>query len=230
MKLCESLLDDFKKSTIKELHKKGMVVTDSEGKQVTNVDDLLGDWSKVKKKKSIVPEKEYQCKARVWNDGYGAQCTKTRNGESDYCTQHENHNKKYTRLIYGRWKGTRYLKYPENFGRRSNIVIKWKGKDVSYQSPTRKTQKKLRKSSSIKRSSAAKRIQARRRGQLARRPKITQKKSSKKKSSQKKSSKKKSSKKKSSKPSPGFFKGIVDDIVGQAADKGTKKKKESESF
>ena len=227
MKLCESLLDDFKKSTIKELKKKGMVVTDSDGKQVTNVDELLGEWSNVKRKKSIVPEKEFQCKARVWNDGYGAQCTKTRNGESDYCTQHENHNKKYGRLMYGRWKGTRYLRYPDNFGRRSKTVIKWKGKDVSYQSPTRKTQKKVRKSSSIKRSSAAKRIQAQRRGQLARRRKTNKKQSSK-----KQSSKKQSSKKKSSKPSPGFFKGIMDDIVGQAADKGNKVsiKRESSSF
>jgi len=200
MKLCESLLDDFKKSTIKELNRKGMVVTDSEGQQITKVEELLGDWSNIKQRKSIVPEKEFQCKARVWNGGYGDQCTKIKNAESDYCTQHNNHNDKYGRLIYGRWKGTRYLRYPDNFGRRSNKVIKWKGKDINNQSKKRNTQKKIRRSSSINRSSAVKKIQARRRGQIARRK----------------------TKKKSSKPSPGFFQGIVDDIVGQAATKGKK--------
>ena len=168
MDLCNLLLDDFKKNTVQELKKKGYSVTDSEGNVVKNIHEVLGDFHKVKKRTGTPPDKRFQCNARIWNNGYGARCTKIKNAESDYCSQHSNHLKRHDRLIYGKWKGTRHLRYPDNFGRRSNTVIKWKGDDVSYETPQSKKSSKVRRSSSIKKSSAAKKIQARQRGRRVR--------------------------------------------------------------
>jgi len=205
MELCVTLLDDFKKNTIKELKKKGMVVLDAQGNQVNKVEDLLGDWSKVTKKRSPVADSEFLCKARIWNGGHGAQCSKIKNAEGDYCSQHNNHQEKYGRLIYGRWKGKRYLRYPDDFGRRSKKTIHWKGPDhksaslkSASSSQTRKTAKKSSRGSSSKRKAAIA-IQSRHRGRTVRqKARRTQK-----------------------KPSPGFFKGIIDNVIGEAT-KGAK--------
>ena len=162
MELCVTLLDDFKHNTVKELKKKGMVVLDKDGKSVDNVEEILGDWSKVVSKKQTIPEKKFMCHARIWNNGYGARCSKIKNVNSEYCTQHDNHILKHGRLIYGKWRGDRETRYPGNFGRRSNKIIHWKGEDTEQSipkiSPRIQTQRKSRNLSSKER--AARKIQA----------------------------------------------------------------------
>jgi len=132
MDICVTLLEDLKKNTIKELNKKGLVVVDSQGNEVRNAEKLMGDWTKVNRRRTALPEQQFECNARIWNDGYGAKCSKIKLPNSDFCAQHQGHIDKHNRLIYGKWKGARELRYPSNFGRRSEKAIHWKGKDVKH--------------------------------------------------------------------------------------------------
>ena len=183
MDLCVTLIDDFKKNTIKELNKKGLTVIDQDGAPVSNAEQVLGDWSKVVKNRRYKPEAGYTCAARVWNDGYSGRCSKIKQSDSDYCAQHQNHIANYGRLIYGRHDKEPETVYPSSFkGRRAGMPIQWKGsykkqtlspKKVSPKKVSPKKAKNLTlKKSSISRrtekSKAIKVIQAKARGRKER--------------------------------------------------------------
>ena len=147
MDLCVTLIDDFKKNTVKELNKKGLTVIDQDGNPVSNAEQVLGDWSKVVKNRRYKPEVGYTCAARVWNDGYSGRCSKIKQSDSEYCAQHQNHIVNYGRLIYGRHDKEPETVYPSSFkGRRAGMPIQWKG---SYKKQT------LSKKASSKASSKA---------------------------------------------------------------------------
>ena len=154
MDLCVTLIDDFKKNTVKELNKKGLTVIDKDGNPVSNAEQVLGDWSKVVKNRRYKPEAEYTCAARVWNDGYSGRCSKIKQSDSDYCAQHQNHIVNYGRLIYGRHDEEPAKDYPNNFkGRRAGTLIQWKG---SYKKQTLSNKASLKKASLSKKASSPK--------------------------------------------------------------------------
>ena len=154
MDLCVTLIDDFKKNTVKELNKKGLTVIDKDGNPVSNAEQVLGDWSKVVKNRRYKPEAGYTCAARVWNDGYSGRCSKIKQSDSDYCAQHQNHIVNYGRLIYGRHDKEPEKAYPNNFkGRRAGMPIQWKG---SYKKQA--LSKKASKKASPKASPKAKKL------------------------------------------------------------------------
>ena len=145
MDLCVTLIDDFKKNTVKELNKKGLTVIDQDGNPVSNAEQVLGDWSKVVKNRRYKPEVGYTCAARVWNDGYSGRCSKIKQSDSDYCAQHQNHIVNYGRLIYGRHDKEPETVYPSSFkGRRAGTLIQWKG---SYKKQTLSNKASLKKAS-----------------------------------------------------------------------------------
>ena len=191
MELCITLLDDFKKSTIKDLSKKGYNVVDSEGNVIKNIDTIVDNISQSSRKDRKRPEDSYTCKARIWNEGYGDRCSKIKLPNSDVCAQHKLIEEKYGKLVYGIVNQKRETEFPYGFRRQSEKKIPWKGTDKKAKASVKLSKSvKARKSSSIKRSTAAKKIQARYRGRQAR-------KTQKKEKTQKKKSRKSSSIKRS---------------------------------
>ena len=197
MELCITLLDDFKKSTIKDLSKKGYNVVDSEGNVIKNIDTIVDNISQSSRKDRKRPEDSYTCKARIWNEGYGDRCSKIKLPNSDVCAQHKLIEEKYGKLVYGITNQKRETEFPYGFRRQSEKKIPWKGTDKKAKASVKLSKSvksvksvKARKSSSIKRSTAAKKIQARYRGRQAR-------KTQKKEKTQKKKSRKSSSIKRS---------------------------------
>ena len=174
MELCITLLDDFKKSTIKDLSKKGYNVIDSEGNVIKNIDTIVDNISQSSRKERKRPEDSYTCKARIWNEGYGDRCSKIKLPGSDVCAQHKLIEEKYGKLVYGITNQKRETEFPYGFRRQSEKKIPWKGTDKKKQKSVKLSESiKDRKSSSIKRSAAAKKIQA---GERARQDRKTKKK------------------------------------------------------
>ena len=221
MELCITLLDDFKKSTIKDLSKKGYNVVDSEGNVIKNIDTIVDNISQSSRKDRKRPEDSYTCKARIWNEGYGDRCSKIKLPGSDVCAQHKLIEEKYGKLVYGIVNQKRETEFPYGFRRQSEKKIPWKGTDKKAKATVKLSKSvksvKARKSSSIKRSAAAKKIQARYRGRQAR-------KTQKKEKTQKKKSRKSSSIKRSA-----AAKKIQAIERGRQARKTQKKKRKSSS-
>lgn len=129
MDLCVTLIDNFKKSTINDLTTKGMSIVDQNGDVMKNMDTVMDKLTQESRKERRRPEDKFMCKARVWNEGYGARCSKIKKPEGEYCAQHQSILNNYGRLIYGKWNGRREVVYPYRFRDLSEKAIQWKGRD-----------------------------------------------------------------------------------------------------